>query len=368
MPVNTKVSNIICQEVAISTNKFWCLVDNTTIDEYVFNPAISPFTFTPFYNQTFNTDSGETISSVISTLNDSTLISVNETTTPNKLCYVDLTSNPVYLDDIADIRSGWTASNGILYVKNYQKVILTITNGTRYNICQYDLSTNLIDVEYDISECMSASSLSTIYESESDSSVLYILTSNGNTFGINYSDGAIEYKANNGFINYIGSGQFESDDEHVTDCVPYPFTAASAPNIIYGFWVGTTNPETEIILFSDQSFMTGLTLYTNYTLSTIYGGTRIIYSLDEYTVSSGVIGPSTPWTGPYPTPICLSPVHNWDINNILSTNVLVTVTDAFSNSLTVTCPPYTTLNICSCTKPVCNVPISVTGSGGSCPW
>ena len=368
MPVTyNKVSNLICQEVAITTEKFWCMTDKYSIREYLFNTSASPFTFTPYFNQIITFTHSDFIGFTLSVRDNDALISVNENVSPPEISYIDITSNPATLYNIGTLPTGRTSNGGILYVRDTDRVILCTENASnRYFVSQYDISSGYIEVDYEITDCMSASSFSTIFEIASDSDNLYILTNNGDYFTIKYSNGVIAGPVSSILTGSTGSGQFESVIEP-TSCVPYEFMPGTASNKIYAFWLGDTTPETNLILYSDDAFTIGITLYTQSTLSTPYvGHSSIIYGLDVYTLTSGVVGTSTPYGGPYPTPLCS--LTNYDIINTLSTNVLVTIDDSFGDSQTISCPGDTTLNVCSCNLPITSAPVLIVTSGGSCPW
>jgi hypothetical protein len=131
--------------IAMTVDKFWAI--NTQINEW--DITLSPFSST--FNRNISLPGGFTTSSGIVPINNTTLIAVNDTPSPQKVVELDINTTTAALTNKFDLQADRTAIGNFLYTVGGKLILInqdTITSD--YYLSQYDYSTGTLEVDFNM--------------------------------------------------------------------------------------------------------------------------------------------------------------------------------------------------------------------------
>ncbi len=172
-PLNVP-SSYSASDIAHTTNKLW-LGGGTSLTEW--NITLTPFSAT--LNRTITLP--HSIGPGLGAINDTTLIAVNSTTSPNSVVTLDITSSPAVSTYKFNMLSGRSVAGDILLTTT-NKVLITNNGPSGRYITQYDYITGSVEVDILISPTISAP-----WGVFQDNNQIYIMDGNNinNVFHIN---------------------------------------------------------------------------------------------------------------------------------------------------------------------------------------
>ena len=130
---------------AFTENKFWAI--NTQINEW--DVTQSPFSAT--FNRNIALPVGFTTSSGTVAINNTKLIAVNDTPSPQKVVELDITGVTASLTNKFDLQTDRAAIGNFLYTVDGKLILInqnTVTND--YYLSQYDYSTGTLEIDFNM--------------------------------------------------------------------------------------------------------------------------------------------------------------------------------------------------------------------------
>jgi hypothetical protein len=171
-PLNVP-SSYVASDIAHTTNKLW--LGGGSLKEW--NITLSPFS--AILNRTITLP--HSIGPGLGSINDTTLIAVNSSTTPNSVVTLDITSSPAVSTFKFNMLSGRSVAGDILLTTTNKVLITNNGSGGQY-ITQYDYITGAVEVDILISPTITAP-----WGVFQDNNQIYIMDGNNinNVFHIN---------------------------------------------------------------------------------------------------------------------------------------------------------------------------------------
>ena len=158
--------------IAMTVNKFWSI--DTTIEEW----DIVLNTFSATFNRTISLPGGFTTSSGIVALNDTTLISIDDSTSPQEVVELDITTLSASVTTMFTLQADRVAYSNPLYVQTGQLIIINKdTIYSDYYISQYNYSTGALELDINIGTIEGV----TLFECNCD---IYVTDAFGNVYVI----------------------------------------------------------------------------------------------------------------------------------------------------------------------------------------
>jgi hypothetical protein len=162
--------------IAMTTNKLWSI--DTNIKEW--DITLSPFSAT--YNRAISFPGGFTTSSGIVALDDTTLIAVNDTPSPQEITELDVTTLTAVATIKFALQTNRVAQGNMLYVQTGEILIINQDSVTLdYYISEYDYATGSLLLDINVG----AFSPTSIYECQCN---IYVTDIDGNIYVIIKSD------------------------------------------------------------------------------------------------------------------------------------------------------------------------------------
>ena len=156
--------------IAMTANKLWSI--DTSIKEW--DITLSPFNAT--FNRTISFSGGFTTSSGIVALNDTTLIAVNDSPSPQEVVELDITTLTASATTVFPLGTNRVAQGNLLYVQTGELLIINQDSVTLdYYISEYDYATGTLLLDINIG----AFSPTSIYECQCN---IYITDIDGNIY------------------------------------------------------------------------------------------------------------------------------------------------------------------------------------------
>ena len=131
--------------IAMTIEKFWAI--NTQINEW--DITLAPFSAT--FNRNIAFPGGFTTSSGVVAINNTTLIVVNDTPSPQKVVELDITGLTASLTNQFDLQTDRVAIGTMLYTIDGKLIIINQdTISSDYYLSQYDYSTGILEVDFNM--------------------------------------------------------------------------------------------------------------------------------------------------------------------------------------------------------------------------
>jgi len=162
--------------IAMTTDKLWSI--NTNIKEW--DITLSPFNAT--FDRTISFPGGFTTSSGIVALNDTTLIAVNDSPSPQEVVELDITTLTASVTTLFALQTDRVAQGNMLYVQTGEILIINQDSVTSdYYISEYDYATGTLLLDINVGDFAPTS----IYECQCN---IYVTDVDGNIYVIIKSD------------------------------------------------------------------------------------------------------------------------------------------------------------------------------------